>query len=110
VLVEALINARPVIASAVGGIVEVIKHKRTGLLVSERSETALARAILRRLEDRFLARQLERAGRDFAERPFDAECIAGELEKLYDHLFVPDAPPAAAQPPLTSQGVRHGDA
>jgi glycosyltransferase involved in cell wall biosynthesis len=80
---EALINERPVIASAVGGIVDVIKHKSTGLLVPERSETALARAILRLLEDRLLARQLGRAGRHFAERHFNRRRIAGDLEKLF---------------------------
>jgi glycosyltransferase involved in cell wall biosynthesis len=107
VLVEALINERPVIASAVAGIVEVIKHKRTGLLVPERSETALARAILRLLEDRLLARQLGRAGRDFAERHFDAERVASELEKLFNDALRPSVAPKAPLhlPSLTSVGA-----
>jgi glycosyltransferase involved in cell wall biosynthesis len=107
VLIEALINERPVIASAVGGIVEVIKHKRTGLLVPERSETALARAILRLLEDRLLARQLGRAGRDFAVRHFDAERIASEQEKLFYQAIEPPAPkrPLPATPALAAQGA-----
>ena len=108
VLVEALINGRPVIATPVGGIVEVIKHKRTGLLVPERSETALARAILRLLEDRLLARQLGRAGRDFAEKHFDGERITGELEKFF-YETLEGAPPAKPQVrgshALASQGA-----
>lgn len=102
VAVEALINERPVIASAIGGIVEVIKHKRTGLLVPERSETALARAILRLLEDQKLARQLGRAGRDFAERHFNRQKVAGELEKLFYEAI--DATPRR-NPPLRKDPV-----
>jgi len=108
VLIEALINGRPVIATPVGGIVEVIKHKRTGLLVPERSETALARAILRLLEDRLLARQLGRAGRDFAEKHFDGERITGELEKLfYEAVDAESAPKPLPRraPALASLGA-----
>lgn len=108
VLVEALINGRPVIATPVGGIVEVIKHKRTGLLVPERSETALARAILRLLEDRILARQLGRAGRDFAEKHFDGERITGELEKLFYEAVEAEAAPKSLPrrtPALASLGA-----
>jgi glycosyltransferase involved in cell wall biosynthesis len=108
VLIEALINGRPVIATPVGGIVEVIKHKRTGLLVPERSETALARAILRLLEDRLLARQLGRAGRDFATKHFDSERVTGELEKLFYEAVESRPrvrPLARTTPVLASQGA-----
>ena len=83
VLIEALLNARPVVASAVGGIVDVIKHERTGLLVPEKDPAALARAILRVLGDPDLGKRLGQAGRAFARSHFDWTHITDETEALY---------------------------
>lgn len=83
VLVEALLNARPVVACAVGGIVDVIEHGKTGLLVPEKDERALAAAILEVLGDPALARRLGQAGRTFAGRHFDWARITDETEALY---------------------------
>ena len=83
VLVEALANRCPVVASRVGGIVDVILDEQTGLLVPEKDERALATAILRLLEDPALARRLGDAGHDFAVRHFDWERITDATENLY---------------------------
>jgi len=83
VLIEALKNARPVVASAVGGIVDIIKHEETGLLVAEKDERALAAAILRLLDDPALACRLGEAGRAYADSHFDWERIADETEALF---------------------------
>jgi glycosyltransferase involved in cell wall biosynthesis len=83
VLVEALANRCPVVASSVGGIVDVIRHEQTGLLVPEKDERALADAILRLLDDPGLAERLGETGRTFAEQHFDWERITDETEKLY---------------------------
>jgi glycosyltransferase involved in cell wall biosynthesis len=82
-LVEALANRCPVVASNVGGIVDVIKDTVTGLLVPEKDEAALATAILRVLEDPGLARRLGEKGREFVELHFDWERITDETECLY---------------------------
>jgi len=83
VLIEALQNARPVVASAVGGIVDVIQHGKTGLLVPEKNPQALADAVLRLLDDPALAQRLGQQGRAEAERQFDWERITSETERLY---------------------------
>ncbi|NJR50546.1 MAG: glycosyltransferase family 4 protein [Leptolyngbyaceae cyanobacterium CSU_1_3] len=62
VLIEALAHEKPVIASAVGGIVDVICADKTGLLIPEKDPVALAQAILTVLEDPALAQELGRAG------------------------------------------------
>jgi glycosyltransferase involved in cell wall biosynthesis len=83
VLIEALANRCPVVASRVGGIVDVIVDEHTGLLVPEKDERALADAILRILDDPALARRLGDAGRDFAKKHFDWDRITDETENLY---------------------------
>ncbi len=85
VLIEALQNARPVVASAVGGIVDVIRHETTGLLVPEKNPQALADAVLRLLGDPALARRLGETGREEARWQFDWDRITSETERLYSH-------------------------
>ncbi|MGH7435744.1 MAG: glycosyltransferase family 4 protein [Polyangiaceae bacterium] len=82
-LIEALFNGAPVVASDVGGIVDVIKHDQTGLLVPEKDAAALAKAVLQVLGDRSLAVRLGEGGRRFAETHFDWERITDETEALY---------------------------
>jgi glycosyltransferase involved in cell wall biosynthesis len=83
VLIEALQNAKPVVASSVGGIVDVIKHEETGLLVPEKDASALAAAILRLLDDRTLGARLGLAGRKHAEDYFAWDRVTAATEKLY---------------------------
>jgi glycosyltransferase involved in cell wall biosynthesis len=83
VLIEALMHRRPVVASSVGGIVDVIKHEETGLLVPEKDEKALAAAILRLLNDSELKRRLGVAGLEFAKWHFDWDRIINDLEKVF---------------------------
>ncbi len=71
VLVEALAHRKPVIASRVGGIVDVIKDGITGTLVPEKDSRALAEAIDDLLGDPDRARQLGEAGFAYAQSHFD---------------------------------------
>jgi glycosyltransferase involved in cell wall biosynthesis len=86
-LVEALSTQCPVVASEVGGIVDVIKHEATGLLVPEKNGDALAAAILRVLEEPGLARRLGERGREFAQHHFGWGRITDETERLYHHAI-----------------------
>ena len=83
VLIEALRHQKPVVASGVGGIVDVIKHEQTGLLVPEKDENALAEAILRILDDKVLAANLASQGFDYAREVFDWHRIVGETVSVY---------------------------
>jgi glycosyltransferase involved in cell wall biosynthesis len=62
VMIEALAHQKPVIASAVGGIVDVIQSGNTGLLIPEKNSAALAQAILTLLSDPNQAREMGRKG------------------------------------------------
>jgi glycosyltransferase involved in cell wall biosynthesis len=48
---EALMDARPVVASRIGALPELVEHERTGLLVPPGDAAALAAATRRALED-----------------------------------------------------------
>ncbi len=58
VIVEAFCRARPVVATRVGGIPDLVEHDQNGLLVEPGDAQALADAIVRILSDRELAERL----------------------------------------------------
>jgi len=62
-LVEAMALGIPVVASAVGGVPDLLEHGRAGLLVPPGDPAALAQAIGRLADDRSFAAALGRAGR-----------------------------------------------
>lgn len=83
VIMEALSNCLPVIASNVSGISEVIEDGVTGLLVPQRDPAALSEAIKHMASDRDAARRMAEAGRERVERMFDAETNIQALQDLY---------------------------
>lgn len=83
VLIEALAHGRPVIASASGGIVDVVKDGETGLLVPPADAAALADAIERFRTDPALAARLAESGRSHVADVFSWEGIIERLNWLY---------------------------
>jgi len=68
--VEGLLAGRPVVASDVQGLAEIIDSGRTGLLVPPGDAAALAGAVAKLLDDPDLAARLAEAGRRDAEERF----------------------------------------
>ncbi len=68
--VEAQLAARPVVASAVQGLQEIVTPGETGLLVPPGDAAALAAAVAALLDDADLAARLAAAGRESAVRRF----------------------------------------
>jgi glycosyltransferase involved in cell wall biosynthesis len=83
-ILEAMALSRPVVASAVGGIPEMVEDGRTGLLVPPRHPEALAGAIARLLLDHPLADTLGRAGRELVHERFCVELMVRAVESIYD--------------------------
>ena len=87
VLLEALAAARPVVATRIEGVTEVLQHGATGLLVPPRDPGALADAILALLRDGGLARRLGEAGRKVAEERFPLARAVDEVDRFYATLL-----------------------
>lgn len=77
--VEAQMAGKPVVASNVSGLPEIIEHGRTGLLVAPDDPAALAAAVARLLDEPGLAGQLARSGADAAKRRFSLERYRSDL-------------------------------
>jgi starch synthase len=80
---EAMACETPVVASAVGGILEVVEDGRTGLLVPPANPDDLAAAITRVLDDREFARALGQAGRRRVEERFSWASVAERTAQVY---------------------------
>ncbi len=95
VVLEAMSAGRPVIASAVGGCLELIDHDRTGLLFPTGDSRALAEQIVMLLSRPERRAELGRAARMHAESEFDMSIAAKRLEAVYDELLErrPDSGP-----------------
>ena len=72
---EAMAYGKPVVASAVGGLLDLVVDGETGLLVPPRDPGALRRALEQLLADRGLRRELGSAGRERARRHFSWEVV-----------------------------------
>jgi len=83
-ILEAMALSRPVVASNVGGIPEMIEDGRTGLLVPPYDADALAAAIVRLLTNHPLADTLGRAGHDLVHDRFCVELMVSATQSIYD--------------------------
>jgi glycosyltransferase involved in cell wall biosynthesis len=83
-ILEAMALSRPVVASNVGGIPEMITDGETGLLVPPHDADALATAIIRLLRDHPYADTLGRAGHDLVHDRFCIELMVGAIQTIYD--------------------------
>ena len=90
-LLEAMFAGRAIVASAVGGIPEVITDGREGLLVPPNDPGALAAALRRLLDDRALRIRLGRAAQVRAAEQFTVGAMADAYERLYYGIEVPAA-------------------
>jgi glycosyltransferase involved in cell wall biosynthesis len=101
-LLEALALERPVVATRVGGIPEIVTHGESGLLVPPADPAAMADAILRLLDDPRLAAACGAAGRRTIEARYGLDAMAARFTALYEELAaarglaIPEAQPAMA--------------
>jgi glycosyltransferase involved in cell wall biosynthesis len=82
-LVEAMALGKPCVATAVGGMPEVVEDGVTGLIVPKRDVAALTRAIVELLDDPARARQFGQNGRKRVQDLFRLETMIQQTQALY---------------------------
>lgn len=82
-MLEAMATGLPVVATQHGGIPEAIVNGRSGILVPEGDDDALARALLELAQDRPRLSETGRAGAESVRRTFDQRAQVRALEDVY---------------------------
>ena len=87
VVLEAMALSRPVVASAVGGIPEIVVDGKTGFLVPPGAPPRMAEAIVALLEDPALATKMGEAGRNRVETRFSLQSHVTAVQAFYERLL-----------------------
>ena len=110
-LIEAMANARPVIATAVGGVIDLLGAPKAGdplagyticergISVASGDAQGFATGLARLIDDKELRIQLGRVGCDFVTRQYARERLVSDTAELYQTLIKPDLAPAKALVP-----------
>jgi lipopolysaccharide heptosyltransferase II len=87
VILEAQAVGVPVVATKVGGVVEIIEHEKTGLLVLPKEPDEMADAVLRYLRDKKFTQQICLAARKKIEQRFTLAHMAEQTIAVYHELM-----------------------
>jgi glycosyltransferase involved in cell wall biosynthesis len=85
-VMEAMALQRPVVATDIAGMDEIVHNEKTGLLVPPFETAPLAAALLRLFKDENLRKQLGENGRLMVEQDFDQKVCLGTLERLQQNV------------------------
>jgi glycosyltransferase involved in cell wall biosynthesis len=89
VTLEAMAAGTPVVATAIEGVVEQVRHEADGLLVPPGDPGALAAAVTRLLADAALGARLARAARETVAARFDVRRTVAATRRVYAELLGP---------------------
>lgn len=81
--IEAMAAGRPVVATSVGGVPDVVEDGRTGWLVPARDERGLAGAFVRLAETALERERFGQAGRERAQARYAHTRLVSDIEQLY---------------------------
>lgn len=87
VVVEAMACETPVVASRVGGIMEIVENGRNGFLVKPKDVKNLGEAILTVLQDKNLANKFAKEGRRTVESKFTWKKTVEQISRAYERIL-----------------------
>lgn len=83
-LIESLLYNKPVIASNIGGIPEVVAHMENGILIPPKDVFSLEQAIQKLYSEIDLRNELSKKGLEVAREKFNSKTMIKKLQLLYD--------------------------
>ena len=92
VVVEGMLAHKPVIATRAGGVLEIVDHESTGLLVPPNDPQALANTIMRLLSDSSFAARLAAAAHETARHRFSTEHSCQAIRDLVNQVTQTSSP------------------
>lgn len=113
-IIEAMANARPVVATSVGGVVDLLgdvvedgpyKVCRRGISVPAGDEAAFVAALSRIIRDRSLRQELGDRGLEFVEVNYSKERLFEDIKDLYGELSHKEAQKAQMLPANSGTGA-----
>lgn len=89
-ILEAAAYGIPIVATCIGGIPEIIRHEKTGLLVPPRDPAAISSAVLRLFRDRNWGQKLGVQASRHVKAHFS---IASITDQILNRMLLPELPP-----------------
>lgn len=86
-LIEAMLAGRPVVATDVGGVRDIVSHSRTGYLVQRGDARSLAGYIMQLLSNDEMSRKVGQAAREYSRKIYIRERLANDMDILYKDLL-----------------------
>ncbi len=86
-VIEASACGRPVIASKVGGVHEVLIDDKTGILVPPNDVEKLAEAIIKLAQNADMRNKMGKQGYDFVKKNYSWDCSLDQMVNLYERLI-----------------------
>lgn len=86
-LLEALACGKPVVATNVGGIPEIVKHRINGLLVEPNNVHELTNALLYFLENKKEANRMGNNGAKYAAKNYSVDVVVEKMERAYEEVI-----------------------
>jgi len=87
ILMQAMAHAKPIVATNVGGVSELIDDNKTGILTPAEDESSMSRSIARILSDPELSKQLGAGAKMKAQKEFSLDKMIEAYRKLYVDLL-----------------------
>jgi glycosyltransferase involved in cell wall biosynthesis len=85
--IEAMMRGTAVVASDGGGLREIVRHNKTGLLVPPSNERELAAALVRLTSDRKLCETMGAAGRAVAIQEYDSSAYCDRMLAIFEQVL-----------------------
>ncbi len=82
-LIEAMASRKPVVASDIGGVRDLIGHEENGMLVEAGDVEALSKSLLQLVASPALRNRMGESGRRFVERSYSLPTMIRAYEKVY---------------------------